>query len=95
MRLELSERELDDLAERITAKLLAASSFRSPVQPPEYDGRLLYSERQAAEMLGISPHTLRQWRLQGRVASTTTKRPIKYDRDSINAVATWMKGRGD
>jgi hypothetical protein len=48
--------------------------------------RLAYSEQEAARLLGLEPHVLRDERLRGRIsASQVVGRRIRYTRDDLLA----------
>src|SRR5262245_42875001 len=50
------------------------------------EGRLAYSEPEAAELLGLEPHQLRDERRRGRIAaSTVVGRRIRYTREDLLA----------
>lgn len=53
--------------------------------------KMLFSEREAAEQLGIAAVTLKKWRLAGQVKPFTATRPIRYRASDIEAVAEWMR----
>jgi hypothetical protein len=48
------------------------------------DGKLAYSESEAAALLGLQPHVLRDERRRGRIgASSIVGRRIRYTRDDL------------
>jgi len=48
------------------------------------DGRLAYSEAEAASMLGLNPHQLRDERRRGRIAaSVIVGNRVRYSRDDL------------
>jgi excisionase family DNA binding protein len=48
------------------------------------DGRLAYSEEEAARLLGLEPHVLRDERRRGRIgASQVVGRRIRYSREDL------------
>jgi hypothetical protein len=50
------------------------------------DGRIAFSEEEAARMLGLEPHQLRDERRRGRVAaSSIVGRRIRYTREDLIA----------
>jgi hypothetical protein len=55
------------------------------------DGRMAYSEPEAADLLGLKTHQLRDERLRGRIsASMGPGRKILYSRDNL---ARYLAGR--
>jgi len=65
----------------------------APVAPPAVAPvpvKMLFSEREAAEQLGIAAVTLKKWRLDGKVKPYTATRPIRYRPQDIQAIAEWM-----
>jgi hypothetical protein len=58
------------------------------------DGRLAYSEEEAARLLGLEPHVLRDERRRGRITgSQIVGRRIRYTREDL--VAYLMRSRTD
>lgn len=47
------------------------------------DGRIAYSEKEAARMLGLAPHQLRDRRLEGKVKATKIGREYRYTRSAL------------
>jgi len=60
-------------------------------------GRLCYSEEEAARLLGLEPHVLRDERRRGRIAaSQIVGRRIRYTRqDLVDYLASRRAGAGD
>lgn len=56
-------------------------------------GKLLWTEQQAAEALGVSSHSLERWRRRGYIKSHTHAKPILYTWPQIEAIAAWMPNR--
>lgn len=55
------------------------------------DGKLAYSEEEAARLLGLEPHVLRDERRRGRIrASQIVGRRIRYTKDDL---MSYLAGR--
>jgi hypothetical protein len=85
--IQLDPQSLRPLIEQVVTEVLArldAAQVRLP-------DRLAYSEPEAARLLGLAPHQLRDERLRGRItASQLTGRRIRYTRDDL---VTYLMGR--
>jgi len=80
----MSERQLDELAERIATKI--AERLSLPAGWP--DDRLLVSEPAAARLLGIAQQTLREHRAAGEIKCVKIGRAVRYDiRDLLKFVS--------
>lgn len=80
-KLELDADELRPLIETVVAEVLAATeadTFR-------VNGRLAYPESEAAALLGVRPHVLRDARLRGEIEAATVGRRIVYTTDALMA----------
>jgi len=49
------------------------------------DGRLAYTEPEAAAKLGVNRHQIRDWRLQGKLRAHRPGRAWMYDREELIA----------
>lgn len=78
----LTPADLDAIAARIVDRIGGGPS------PPA--GKLLWTEPEAAAVLGISPHTLKRWRLRGYIDSATQTKPILYRRQHLEQAAEWI-----
>ncbi len=47
------------------------------------NGRLAYTEPQAAALFGIAPHVLRDCRLRGEISATKAGKRLLYSRDEL------------
>jgi hypothetical protein len=74
----------DAVAERLRGGLPAGSGGTAG------PAKLLWTEEQAAEAIGIAPLTLKKWRLAGYIKPTTNVRPILYDRAALEAAAQFV-----
>jgi hypothetical protein len=86
--IRLTETDLSRLADMI-AERLASRGTGEPV------GKLLWTEAEAATVLGVSRFSLKRWRQDGYIAASSTAKPILYSRDDIDAAAEWMSRRKD
>lgn len=85
--------DLEQIAELVTARVVAALADRLALGEAPASPKLLWTEREAADALGISPYTLRHYRLGGYVEATTTRRPISYDLAAIGKVKEFLRNR--
>lgn len=74
----LGDRLAEDVADRVVAKLAARQGTSS-------NGQLRYTEAQAAQKLAISPFTLRDHRLAGKIDCHKQGRRIFYTEDQLAA----------
>jgi len=77
----LTDQQLEDLANRIAAKLPAPAT------------KVFYTEQEVAEMLGVSLQTLRNWRSAGKLESATNGKPVLYRQEHIDAAAKFIESR--
>jgi len=81
MQVTLTDEQLEDLARRIAAQV-----SRRP-------DKVLYTEREAAAMLGVSPCSLRNWRCSGNIQAATRGKPCLYRREHIDDAARFLETR--
>jgi hypothetical protein len=87
LNLQVDPEALKPLIESIVAETLA----RLEAGRAQFDGKLAYSEPEAAQLLGLQPHQLRDERLRGRIrASQIVGRRVRYLREDLVA---YMLGR--
>ncbi len=90
----LSPDELDAIAEKVADRLadkIAALIEESKRNDPL--AKKYFSEREVAEMLGISLPFLKKRRLSGKVACSRPVKPIAYSREDIERLeADLMSG---
>jgi hypothetical protein len=79
--LQLDPQALRPVIEAVVSEVLAQLEGARAALP---DGRLCYSEEEAARLLGLEPHVLRDERRRGRIiASSIVGRRIRYTRDDL------------
>jgi hypothetical protein len=71
--------EPDTLADAVTKVLSAIASF--DVVPLQ--SRLAYTEAEAAKLIGVEPHVLRDERLRGNVRGKKVGRRVFYRREDL------------
>ncbi len=82
LKLHVPPDTLRPLIEEVVAEVLA----RMEAARPQLEGRMAFSEEEAARLLGLQPHVLRDERLRGRIkASTIVGRRIRYTREDLTA----------
>lgn len=81
MQLTLLDDELAVLIERVVARVLAERE----VVEAKMAGRFAFSEREAADVLGIRPYVLRDARLRGEIEGTRLGRRVLYSREQLLA----------
>jgi hypothetical protein len=90
--LQLEAEALKPLIQQVVSEVLA----RLDSERAKLDGRLAYSEVEAAKMLGLEPHVLRDERLRGNIgASAIVGRRIRYTREDLTGYLLsrrWQKG---
>jgi Helix-turn-helix domain len=80
MQITLSPDDLEPLVERVVERVLA----RIESQREAIGNKLAFDEAEAAGLLGLEPHVLRDERRRGRiVASRIVGRRIRYERASL------------
>jgi len=87
MKLEIDPQELQPIIRQITEQVLADLEARRP----DLDDKLCYSEAEAADLLGVKVHVLRDERRRGRIkASKIVGGRIRYSREQLVA---YLRGR--
>jgi hypothetical protein len=91
--LQLEPDALRPLVEELVSELLARREEASAL----LDGKLAYSEPEAARLLSLRPHQLRDERYRGNIqASQVAGRRIRYSREDLLNYLTrrrWRNGR--
>jgi hypothetical protein len=78
--IELTPEVLAPLVRQIVAEVLAATE----ADRARLDGKLCYSEAEAAALLGVNEHVLRDERRRGRIAaSQVVGRRVRYLREDL------------
>lgn len=85
--LQIPPDALKPLIEQVVAEAMRATADTGA----SLDKRLCYSEAEAAELLGLEPHVLRDERLKGNIkASQIVGRRIRYLREDL---ANYLRSR--
>ena len=80
MNIKLDQNDLRPFVQTIvdqTLERIEAAQGKLPV------GRLAYPESEAAALLGVAPHKLRDCRLRGEVTASKVGKSIVYQRDEL------------
>ena len=77
MKLEIDPHELKPLIERVVAETIAQAKL------DQADGRLSFTEAEAAGKLGLPAHALRDARLRGEITPSGMGSRILYSRESL------------
>lgn len=88
MNIFLSEAELRPLIQQV----VTAALEQLDVQRQQFGTKLAYSEPEAAALLSIKPHVLRDARLRGELAGSRVGKSIRYERDEILRYLHKMRG---
>jgi hypothetical protein len=95
MNLTLDASEMEKLADMVADRLAnRINADRPTIAEPPPKRKLFFTEREAADMLGVSAWTLKRARLAGEIAAATAGKPLRYDDESIAAAKTWLRTRG-
>jgi hypothetical protein len=81
LQVTLTDEQLADLARRIAAHVSSRPD------------KILFTEKEAAEMLGVSPCSLRNWRCSGKIQAATRGKPCLYRRTHIDDAARFLESR--
>jgi hypothetical protein len=81
MRLEMSADDLRPIVAVVVQEVLAAGA---PVAPE----RIGYPEREAAGLLGVAPHTLRDCRRRGEISARLVGKQYVYAADELRR---WLR----
>ena len=79
MKLIVDEMELRSLIEEVIESTLQ----QLEAERAKCNGRLGYTEPEAAAMLGIQPHVLRDCRLRGEISARKAGKRFIYSRDTL------------
>lgn len=83
MNFSVAESELRPLVVAIVAEVLATIE-----RDPSPGNRLAYSEPEAAGLLGVKPHVLRDARIRGEITPTKCGGRLAYEREELQAYLT-------
>jgi hypothetical protein len=90
--LQLSPEALEPLIRRVVEETMA----RLEEQRAKLDGRIAYSEEEAARLIGLEPHQLRDERRRGRIeASAIVGRRIRYLRQDLVSYLMGRRWKGE
>lgn len=79
MKLQLDESDLRPLVRAVVAEVLQQTRD----DQAKMNGRLGYTEPDAAALLGIQPHVLRDCRRRGEITGRLVGKRIVYSRDAL------------
>ena len=79
MKLSFDEADLRPVIQQI----VAATLVQIQSDEAKLGDRLAYTEPQAAAILGIRPHVLRDARLRGEISGSRVGKRILYERDEL------------
>jgi hypothetical protein len=81
MKIEFAEADLEPLVKQVVAEALRqVESDRAKL-----DGRISFTEPEAASLLGVKRHVLRDARLRGEVEASRIGARVVYTRDALLA----------
>ena len=89
MHVKLDESDLRSVIETVVAETLK----RVQADRAKLNGRLAYREPEAAALLGVAPHVLRDARRRGKIQGTRIGRYIIYSRESLLEFLAARPGR--
>jgi len=79
MKVIFEEVELRPLIEKVVAETLAKIEF----DRMKLGDRIAFTEPEAAALLGVRPHVLRDARLRGEIAASKAGKRLLYTRDAL------------
>ena len=79
MKITFDEAEMGPLIERVVAETVQ----RIEAQRAKFADRLAYPEPEAAALLGVKPHVLRDARLRGEVRAARLGKRLLYAREEL------------
>jgi excisionase family DNA binding protein len=80
--MKLEPQDLHDLRP-VVAEIVRAVLSEVEVKGRQFDGKLGYSEAEAATLLGVKRHTLRDARLRGEIFARRLGKEYRYGRDTL------------
>lgn len=80
MKLEIDDSTLESLIERVVVTALA----RVEADQAKVDGRLAFTESEAAAVIGVRPHVLRDARRRGELQGVRVGKRILIEREELN-----------
>jgi hypothetical protein len=82
MQINLDDADLEPLVTRVVAKVLA----KREADGVKFGGRLAFTEPEAAALIGVRPHVLRDCRLRGEIEGAKIGKRIMYSREQLLAL---------
>jgi len=79
MKLQLEADDLRPLVQMIVAEVME----QREADRAKLDGRLAYTEQEAAALLGVQPHVLGDARRRGEIAGSRVGKRVLYERDQL------------
>jgi hypothetical protein len=79
MQITLDDGDLEPLITKVVAKVLA----QREVNGEKLGDRLAYNEAEAAALLGVKAHVLRDCRLRGELVGSKVGKRVMYSRDTL------------
>jgi hypothetical protein len=79
MKMQFDDNDLEPLITTIVTKVLAQRETNAV----KLGGRLAYTEPEAAALIGVRPHVLRDCRLRGEIEGTKIGKRIMYSREQL------------
>ncbi len=86
LNITLSDEDVERIAQRIVQLLPSARSSSA-------DAQRLFSETEAAKLLGIGVSTLKRMRLAGEVRASVPRKPVRYSRADVDAATEFLSRR--
>ncbi len=82
MEITFNDTDLEPLVTRVVAKVLA----QREANDTRFGNRLAYTEPEAAALIGVRPHILRDCRLRGEIEASKIGKRIMYSREQLLAL---------
>jgi hypothetical protein len=79
MKLQFDDDDLEPLVVKIVAKVLA----QREADDERFGGRLAFTEPEAAALIGVKAHVLRDCRLRGELVASKVGKRVMYSRDTL------------
>jgi len=75
--------DMEALRNELKAAIIETLDERETLQARLHGGRIAFSEAEAAAMLGVKPHQIRDWRLDGKLRAHKPGKAWLYDREEL------------
>ena len=82
MQINLNDGDLEPLVTKVVAKVLA----QREADGEKLGGRLAFTEPEAAAMVGVRPHVLRDCQLRGEIVGSKIGKRVMYSREQLLAL---------